>query len=101
MKNSLLGLGLLLIAIMLIFQQKLNFPTIDIPIWVIICSIVFVTGTILNGLKKDWLGVVGSLSIWSIILNSYYNLLPIDTGSLILAVILLVSGVQLMIKKKS
>ncbi|MGT2743192.1 LiaF transmembrane domain-containing protein [Streptococcus plurextorum] len=98
MKRLILGLLMLLVAGVLLFQEHLGGHRLDLPLWVLICSLIFVTGFFANAMKRDWVGAFGSLAILAIILNAYYDWLAIGTGSLVMALILAVLGFQLLFK---
>lgn len=55
----------------------------------------------INFYKKDYMGGFGSLIILFIIMNSYYNFIPIGTGILIAAFILISIGLNLIIEAKT
>lgn len=101
MKKFYCGIGLILIALLLLFKDSLMFLSIDFPIWLIICTVIFSIGAVTNFYKKDYMGSFGSLVILFIIMNSYYNFIPISTGILIAAFILISIGLNLIIEDKT
>ncbi len=100
MKKIILGLAFILAAAFFLFKDAIQLPALDVPLWILICSAVFIIGAITNLRKKDMRGFFGSLGILLIILNAYYNWLPIGTGSLIIAFILILVGIQLLFGKE-
>lgn len=99
MKKVMFGLGLILVAVFLLFKDSIALPMVDIPLWILICSAVFIFGAISSLSEKNYQGAIGSLAILFIILNSYYEWIGIATGSWIVAFILGAIGLQLLFQK--
>ena len=52
MKKVILGLCLILAAIFLLFKDSMQLPMLDIPLWILICSAVFIIGPSLACLRR-------------------------------------------------
>lgn len=95
MKKVILGLCLILAAIFLLFKDSMQLPMLDIPLWILICSAVFIIGAISSLSEKNYKGAIGEhLAILFIILNSYYEWVNVATGSWIAAFVLGAIGLQ-------
>ncbi|RRD31566.1 hypothetical protein EII38_04920 [Streptococcus minor] len=60
MKKVMFGLGLILAAVFLLFKDSIALPMVDIPLWILICSAVFIFGAISSlseKITKEQLGV--------------------------------------------
>lgn len=101
MKRMSVGLAFVAVAVLLVFKDSIQLPNLNLqlPLWLLICSAVFVIGALANLLEKDYMGSIGSLAILFIIFNAYYDILPIGTGTLVVALVLASLGFQLMDKK--
>ena len=99
MKKVILGLCLILAAVFLLFKDSVQLPMVDIPLWILICSAVFIIGAISSLSEKNYQGAIGSLAILFIILNSYYEWVNVATGSWIAAFVLGAIGLQLLLNK--
>ena len=99
MKKIILGSCLILAAVFLLFKDSIQLPMLDIPLWILICSAVFIIGAIFSLSEKNYQGALGSLAILFIILNSYYSWISIATGSWIAAFILGAISLQLLLNK--
>jgi len=99
MKKIILGLCLILAAVFLLFKDSIQLPMLDIPLWILICSAVFIIGAISSLSEKNYQGAIGSLAILFIILNSYYEWVNVATGSWIAAFVLGAIGLQLLLNK--
>lgn len=54
MKKVILGLCLILAAIFLLFKDSMQLPMLDIPLWILICSAVFIIGAISSLSEKNY-----------------------------------------------
>lgn len=99
MKKVILGLCLILAAVFILFKDTIQLPMLDVPLWILICSAVFIIGAISSLSEKNYQGSIGSLAILFIILNSYYEWVNVATGSWIAAFVLGAIGLQLLFNK--
>ena len=99
MKKVILGLCLILAAVFILFKDSIQLPMLDVPLWILICSAVFIIGAISSLSEKNYHGAIGSLAILFIILNSYYEWVNVATGSWIAAFVLGAIGLQLLFNK--
>ncbi|HEM3662516.1 TPA: hypothetical protein U1C76_000201 [Streptococcus suis] len=98
MKRNGLGIALLILAGLVLFQDYL--PAVEFPLWklalVVGWSYLFFKAMIKKQLVTSF--VWGTLVF--IVLNSHFNWLEIDTWTLILGAILACTGVKLLIKPR-
>lgn len=98
MKKTLLGIGLILFAGYVLFKDTLNLPGLGLPIWTILIVAVFVVEALKNLKNRDYMGTYACGAIAFIFLEHHYNWLTVNTGTLILAAVLIGLGFSLIFK---
>ena len=85
MKRTLIGLGLLVLAGLILFRDFLNIPDFGMSLWQWIFVIGFGYGAIQNFFKKEFTSSFICALITFVILNSHFEWLKIGLGTIILA----------------
>ena len=97
MKNKLIGLGLIALAVLLLVGQTLN---LQFSVWPLVPIAILTYLGIKELFKHDYESAALTLGLALLVTNHAYHLLAISTGSLILVVILFVIGLSFLTPKK-
>ena len=98
MKKNLLGAGLLVLALLILFQEHLRF--LNINIWLFVWILVMAFLTLYSLLKRHTIDALVWFMLALIPLNSRYQWLHISTWWLIVVVVLVSIGLNLLFKPK-
>ncbi|MDQ0222037.1 hypothetical protein [Streptococcus moroccensis] len=101
MKQKLLGIGLIVLAIVLVFKDALTIPQLDIPMWKLVIVTFLGIDALQNVFRKDFKSFfIGSFIIF-LILNGHYTWLKVGTGLLLIAGLMAYLGLRILVNRQS
>ena len=100
MRNTLFGVGLLVLAGWILLQGNFGIPSIRFNFWPLLVVLVFAYFALENFWRGNLSGGVILAIISLIVANSSYHFLPISSGTIFLAGILASIGIGLIFKPK-
>ena len=98
MKKTLLGAGLILLAVYILFRDAFLWPTWGLPLWTLLFVLGFGYGAVQNALRRNYTSAYVCGVIALIILERHYGWLNVGTGTLVLAAILAGIGLGMIFK---
>ena len=98
MKKTLLGAGLILLAVYILFRDAFLWPTWGLPLWTLLFVLGFGYGAVQNALRRNYTSAYVCGVIALIILERHYGWLNVGTGTLVLAAVLAGIGLGMIFK---
>ena len=98
MKKTLLGAGLILLAVYILFRDAFLWPTWGLPLWTLLFVLGFGYGAVQNALRRNYTSAYVCGVIALIVLERHYGWLSVGTGTLVLAAILAGIGLGMIFK---
>lgn len=100
MKKTLTGIGLIVLAVAILFRDQLSFLSYGMPLWRLALIVFFGVETLQNAFRKDVKASFIGLAITFILLNGHFQWLQVGTGTLIIVAVLLYFGFSMILKPK-
>lgn len=100
MKKTLIGLGLMLMAGVLLVKESIPLPDFGIPLWLLIVIVGFGIKSLRDALRQHWTASFTSALIALILLNWQFEWLEVSLFTVIIAAILLIQGFSMIVKPK-
>lgn len=100
MKKTILGIGFILGAGLLLFKDYIDFPAIGMPMWRLLLMIWLGLSGLHRLLRRDWQGSFIFAVISFILLNGEFQWLKVSTFTIVAAAILLNIGFSILFKPK-
>lgn len=91
MKNKLIGISLLVLAVAILLTNMFN---LQFPIWPLPFIMFAVMASVQDYLKKDYENAVLSMGITTILVNRNYHLINLSLGKHLLVVVLILLAVS-------
>ena len=91
MKNKLIGISLLVLAVAILLTSMFN---LQFPIWPLPLIMFAVMASVQDYLKKDYENAVLSMGIATILVNRNYHLINLSLGKHLLVVVLILLAVS-------
>lgn len=98
MKKTLLGAGLILLAVYILFRDAFLWPTWGLSLWTLLFVLGFGYGAVQNALRRNYTSAYVCGIIALIILERHYGWLNVGTGTLVLAAVLAGIGLGMIFK---
>ena len=98
--KKVLGIGLLVVAAVVLYFGFVGWPSLDVNIWALFPVGLFLFFTLENLVKKDYKASLMSLIIAFIIANAIFDILPLSSGLVIGAGVLACVGIGFLFPDK-
>ena len=99
--KKVLGIGFLVVAAAVLYFGFVGWPSLDVNIWALFPVGLFLFFTLENLVKKDYKASLMSLMITFIIANAILDILPLSSGLVIGAGVLVCVGVGFLFLDKN
>lgn len=100
MKRTAIGIGLILLAVAILFKDSLHLPEFGLPLWKLVLIVGFGINVIQSLLRRSYTSVyIGAAVIW-MLLESHYHWLGIGLGTMFLVAILGGIGLGMIVKPR-
>jgi len=91
--KKVVGIGFLAVAVVVLYSGFVGWPSLDVNIWALFPVGLFLFFTLENLVKKDYKASLMSLIIAFIIANAILDILPLSSGLVIGAGVLVCVGI--------
>ena len=92
--KKVVGIGFLAVAVVVLYSGFVGWPSLDVNIWALFPVGLFLFFTLENLVKKDYKASLMSLIIAFIIANAILDILPLSSGLVIGAGVLVCVGIR-------
>ena len=99
--KKVLGIGLLVVAAVVLYFGFVGWPSLDVNIWALFPVGLFLFFTLENLVKKDYKASLMCLIIAFIIVNAILDILPLSSGLVIGAGVLACVGIGFLFPEKN
>ena len=99
--KKVLGIGLLVVAAVVLYFGFVGWPSLDVNIWALFPVGLFLFFTLENLVKKDYKASLMCLIIAFIIANAIFDILPLSSGLVIGAGVLACVGIGFLFPEKN
>lgn len=99
-RHTLLGIGLIALALYVLFENALGLPTLQMPLWLLILVVGFGYDLIKHLFLREWRTAAVEAIFLAVLLNSHYQWLAVGFWTMLLVMILLIMGIHYLIPKK-
>ncbi|MDQ8819713.1 MULTISPECIES: LiaF transmembrane domain-containing protein [Streptococcus] len=100
MRKMFLGVGFILLALYLLFKDRLLLPDLGMSLWTLLLVLGFGYGTVQNIYRRNYISAYVCGIIAFVLLEKHYNWLNISTGTIVIAAVLAGLGLNMIFKPR-
>lgn len=100
LRRVILGIGLILLAMLVLFKDSLGLPHFDFPLWLALLVLGFGYDALKNLTKRVYSSSLIELMIIGLLLNGYYDWIKVSFWNIAFAAILVMLGLHFLFHKK-